>query len=253
MKKERKMKAKNINWLFSTPIAHRGLFDEEYPENTTPAFLEAIKLGYAIEFDVQMTADKQLVIYHDDNMLRGLGVDRDIRQVNYSEIEKLKPFNKEYPILLFSEFLKLVDGKVPLLIEIKNQIYPGIEELVIKELESYNGLFALESFNPNVIYRLSKLRPDYIMGVLCTREPKTSSKILKSFMNNFWFKFYVPFDFLSVRVKDLPINYKKIKKYNIITWTIKDEKDLKIAEKYAKNIIFEKTVPSLSKFGEKKF
>lgn len=247
------MKDKNNTWLYSTPIAHRGLFDKNYPENTAPAFLEAIKCGYAIEFDVQMTFDKQLVVYHDDNMLRGLGIDKDIRDVNYSEIKDLKPFNKEYGILTFSEFLKLIDGKVPLLIELKHQKYKGIEELVLKELESYNGLFAIESFDPNVIYRVNKLKPEYTVGVLCTRQPKTKSKILKAFMNNFGFRLYVKFDFLSVRVKDLPVNYKKIKKYNIVTWTIKTEEELKIAEKYAKNIIFEKTVPSLSKFGEKKF
>jgi hypothetical protein len=124
----------------------------------------------------------------------------------------------------------------------------------IKELEKYKGLFAVKSFNPNIVKRVSVLRPDYIVGVLCTREPsKIAPKIVSKLMNVFAFKLYVPFNFLSVRVKDLPINYKMIKKYNIIAWTIKSEEDLKIAEKYAKNIIFEKTIPTLSKFGEKRF
>ena len=123
----------------------------------------------------------------------------------------------------------------------------------MKELDGYNGLFAVQSFNPNIVKRVNKFRPNFVVGVLCTRAPKIKSKILKAFMNRFGFILYVPFDFLSVRVEDLPINYKLIKKYNIIAWTIKTEADIKIAEKYAKNIIFEKTVPTLSRFGEKKF
>ncbi len=247
------MRKNDISWLLNTPITHRGLFDENYPENTAPAFESAIKYGYAIEMDVQMTSDNVLVVYHDDNLLRVCGVDKDIRETTYEELKSLRPNGKDYPILTFKEFLDLVDGRTPLLIEVKHQKRKGIEELLVKELDNYKGLFAVQSFNPNIVKRVYNLRPKFTVGVLCTREPKIKSKIVKAFMNNFGFRLYVPFDFLSVRVKDLPINYKMIKKYNIITWTIKTEEELKIAEKYAKNIIFEKTVPNLSKFGEKKF
>ena len=244
---------KDISWLLSTPIAHRGLFDENYPENTQPAFEEAIKLGYGIELDVQMTIDNVLVVYHDDNLKRACDVDKDIREITYEELKTLRPNGKEYPIMTFKEFLSYVNGRTPLLIEVKHQKRKGIEELLVKELDGYKGLFAVQSFNPNIVKRVSVLRPDFIVGVLCTREPSVKSKLIKAFMNYFGFRLYVKFSFLAVRVKDLPINYKMIKKYNIITWTIKTEEELKIAEKYAKNIIFEKTVPSLSKFGEKRF
>lgn len=248
------MRKTDISWLLSTPITHRGLFDENYPENTAPAFQRSISLGYAIEMDVQMTIDGVLVVYHDDNLKRVCGVDKDIRDTTYEELKSLRPMGKDYPILTFSEFLRIVDGKVPLLIEVKHQKRKGIEELLVKELDGYNGLFAVQSFNPNIVKRVSVLRPKFTVGVLCTREPsKIAPKIISKLMNVFAFKLYVPFDFLSVRVEDLPINYKLIKKYNIIAWTIKTEADIKIAEKYAKNIIFEKTVPTLSRFGEKKF
>ena len=247
------MRKNDITWLLTTPIAHRGLFDENYPENTAPAFEAAVELGYAIELDVQMTSDDVLVVYHDDNLLRVCGVDKDIRETTYEELKSLRPNGKEFPIMTFKEFLGLIDGRTPLLIEVKHQIRNGIEALLVEELDNYKGLFAVQSFNPNIVKRVNKLRPNFIIGVLCTRAPKIKSKIVKTFMNLFGFRLYVPFDFLSVRVKDLPINYKMIKKHNIITWTIKTEEELKIAEKYAKNIIFEKTVPSLSKYGEKKF
>lgn len=244
---------KNSN-IFNTPIAHRGLFDNAvYPENTEPAFLEAIRLGYAIEMDVQMTLDKVLIVFHDNDLKRTLGANGDVRNLTYNEIKNLTPFNKGYPIMTFSNFLKLVDGKVPILVEIKHQINKGIEELVCLELDKYKGEFAVESFNPNIIYRIRKLRPRFTVGVLCTKEPKVSSKLVKFFMNNFGFKLYVKCDFLAVRVQDLLLNGKKLKKDRVITWTVRNEEELKIAEKYAENIIFEKTVPTLSKFGEKKF
>ncbi len=247
------MRKTDISWLLNTPITHRGLFDENYPENTQPAFEKAIELGYGIEMDVQMTIDNVLVVYHDDNLKRVCGVDKDIRDTTYEELKAFRPNGKNYPIMTFKEFLEFVDGKVPLLVEVKNQKRKGVEELLVKELDGYKGLFAVQSFNPNIVKRVSVLRPEFIVGVLCTREPKIKSKIVKTFMNNFGFRLYVKFNFLSVRVQDLPINYKMIKKYDIITWTVKTEEDIKIAEKYAKNIIFEKTVPTLSKFGEKKF
>lgn len=248
------MKKKNDLWLYTTPIAHRGLFDNDFPENTEPAFLNAIECGYAIEMDVQMTADNVLVVFHDNNLLRTCGVDKDIRETTYQELKSLRPNGKNYPILTFSEFLKLIDGRTPILIEVKHQLRKGVENLLVEQLKNYDGLFAVQSFNPNIVKKVSKLAPHFIVGVLCTREiSKLCSPIINKFMHVFAFKLYVPFDFLSVRVQDLPINHKRACKYNVIAWTIRSEEDIKIAEKYAKNIIFEKTAPTLSRFGEKRF
>ena len=79
------MKMKNDLWLYETPIAHRGLFDENYPENTQPAFQKAIDLGYGIEMDLHMTIENVLVVYHDNNLKRVCGVDKDIRNTTYEE------------------------------------------------------------------------------------------------------------------------------------------------------------------------
>ena len=248
------MIVKDDLWLYQTPIAHRGLFDQDYPENTAPAFNEAIRLGYGIEMDVQMTIDKVLVVFHDNNLKRMCGVDKDIRDTTYEELKSLRPGFNEYPILTFSEFLTLVDGKAPLLIEVKPQKYKGIEELLVKELKNYKGKFAVQSFNPNIVRRVSKLAPEFIVGVLCTREiNRNYPLVLNKLMHVFAFKIYVKFNFLSIRVQDLPFNYEKAKKHKIIAWTLRSEEDIKIANKFANNIIFEKCVPTLSRFGEKKF
>ena len=92
-------------------IAHRGIH-EKYLENTIPAFKEAIKRGYAIELDIQFTKDKQIIVFHDENLKRIYGVNKYISFLNYSDL-------KNYSIPLLKEVLDLVQGEVTLLIEIK--------------------------------------------------------------------------------------------------------------------------------------
>lgn len=244
------------NWMLNKPIAHRGLFDENSPENTAPAFQAAIDNGYAIEMDVQMTLDGVLVVYHDNNLLRICGVDKDIRDITYDEVKTLRPLGKEYPIMTFSEFLTFVDGKTPLLVEVKAQKQKGIEEKVVNELRNYKGEFAVQSFNPFIVKRMNKIAPEFYCGVLCEKvEWPNIPWIMRKFMFALGFKLFLKFDFLTIRVADLGYYQKKAKKYQVVTWTLKDEKDILTAEKYdyAKNIIFEKTVPTLGKFGEKKW
>ncbi|MBO5888696.1 MAG: hypothetical protein J6Q58_00975 [Clostridia bacterium] len=241
---------KNIdNWIYELPIAHRGLHNEVFPENTEGAFLNAISHGYAIETDIQMTLDGVLVCYHDDNLKRGLNIDKDIRTLSFSEIKDLKPFNGEYNIMTFSEFLSLVDGQVPLMLEIKNQKNKGIEEKVVSELKGYTGKFAIQSFNPFIIKNISKLAPEITVGVLHSREHVNYiSKFSNWFLKNLVCRFIMKFDFLSVRAEDLAFYKNKYKKLNVITWTINSEDKLKIAEKFAKNIIFELPLSNLGKF-----
>lgn len=250
-----KIKRFDDSWLYNTPVAHRGLYDENFPENTAPAFEEAIRLGYGIEMDVQMTTDNVLVVYHDNNLKRVCGIDKDIRDLSYEEVKTLRPCGKEYPILTFREFLDLVDGKVPLIIEVKHQKRKGIiEKLVVDELKNYKGNFSVQSFNPQIVYRVSKLAPEFVIGVLVTREPSPLAPwIINKLIHRFAFRFYIKFNYLGLRVQDLPVCHKRSKKFKVVAWTIKTEEEIKIAEKYAQNIIFEKDVPTLSKFGEKKW
>ena len=236
-------------WLFNTPITHRGLFDNENPENTLPAYELAIKNGYAIELDVQMSSDGVLVCYHDDNLKRVCGVDKDIREITYEEIKTLRPNGKEYPISTFKEVLDFIDGRTPLCIELKTQKQPGLEEKVVELLRKYKGEYVVQSFNPLMVKKVIKLAPEIVTGVLTTREPsKLAGRFINFAMHKLWFRFFVNFDYINMRIQDLSHYGKKLKKYKVICWTAKTDEDVKIAEKFAKNIIFEKTVNDLGKF-----
>ncbi|MBO5713730.1 MAG: hypothetical protein J6R88_06010, partial [Clostridia bacterium] len=220
-----------------------GLFGDGIPENTAPAYELAIKMGYAIEMDVHESSDGVLFCYHDVNASRLCGIDKDVRQMTFSEIQSLRPNGSDYPILSFNEFLNLVDGRTPILIEIKDQgKRKGIEEKVVSALKNYKGEFAVQSFNPIIVKRVSRLAPNFIVGVLTTSVNSMNvPKIVMWFMRKYLFKFFMKIDFLNVNLNEIPSDLKHTKNYYVLCYTIKTPEELIKAKKYADNFIFEKT------------
>ena len=107
--------------------AHRGLHDDVLPENSMGAFKAAVEKGYGMEFDLQLTKDKKVVVHHDRSLKRVCGVERSIGELTYDELKEIKLGNSEEVTPLFSDVLKMVDGRVPMVIEIMN--YDKICEL----------------------------------------------------------------------------------------------------------------------------
>ena len=103
--------------------AHRGLFskDQAVPENSLPAFEAAAAAGYGIELDVQFTADRQLLVFHDDTLDRMTGTHGWVRDFSYADIAVMPLKGTAYHAPLFAEVLAAVDGRVPLIVEIKRR------------------------------------------------------------------------------------------------------------------------------------
>ena len=101
---------RDIKFLEGNIIAHRGVHDKQIIENTIEAFEKAIEKNYIIELDLHCTKDGKVIVFHDDNLKRLAGHDKNIKEITFDEIKKFK-FIPE-----FSEVLKKVDGKVPILI-----------------------------------------------------------------------------------------------------------------------------------------
>ena len=116
-----KSRLKKDSWVLTKPVAHRGLHDQTAGENTFSAYKRAIDAGYPIEMDVQLTKDGVPVCFHDDSLKRVTGVDSLIWDKTYDEIKHLKINGGSDGIPTFEQFLKFVNGSVPLLIEIKKQ------------------------------------------------------------------------------------------------------------------------------------
>lgn len=234
-----KTRINDAHWVLSKPIAHRGLWTETFPENTLPAYENAAQNGYPIEMDVQMSVDGQLFCFHDDNMKRMTGIDKDIRTLTAEEISSASVQGEKIPT--FKEFLDTVNGKVPLLIEIKQQLNKGIEKKVVAALKDYKGEYVLQSFDPFVMLKIKKLVPNVIRGQLGHGNDKKGLKW--RLIRNLSLNFLVKPDFVHYSVWDLPISKKITNGLPLICFTVTNNEELQKAQKYAKNYVFQNIRP----------
>lgn len=234
-----------LNWLLATPVAHRGLHDDVFPENSIPAFRAAIEHGFTIEIDVHLSKDGHLVVFHDDNLKRVCGVDKKVAKCTLAELKSMKLKGTENTIPTFNEFLSLVDGKVGILCEIKglNPYDNRISAAVCERLRTYTGKIALQSFNYGAV-RYCRRNTDLPCGQLCTwQNPSATGRShLTDFMGKLWINKLSKPHFIAYDVRDIednPYIVNARKKLPVITWTVNSAEKLERAEKFADNIIFE--------------
>lgn len=240
-----KTRIKNDFWLLNHPSAHRGLHDGNklIAENSPTAFKLAIENGHPIETDVQQTADGKLICFHDDNLKRITGVDCLVSKKTLAEIKTLKLAGTNDTVLTFEEFLSLVDGKVPLLIEIKTSPLKGIADKVIEVLKNYKGEFVIQSFDPIIMYRVKKLAPNIIRGQLATPFAGNCSAFKKHVIKNMSLNFLVKPDFINYDLNGLPLKKSVRKTLPLICWTVRTEEEKARAEKLASSYVFELIKP----------
>lgn len=159
-------KRRELPGLLGKDYAHRGLWNKERPENSLAAFQAAVDKGYGMELDVHLTADGHLVVHHDDNLKRMTGVDRVIGSSTLEEVRQCKLPNGE-PVPTFDEMLALVDGKEPLIVELKVEgNSAALAEAVYQRMKRYNGPWCMESFSPVPVKWFRDNAPEVIRGQL---------------------------------------------------------------------------------------
>ena len=232
--------------------AHRGLFDNESdaPENSMKAFKKAVDAGFGMEMDIQLTKDGQMVVFHDWSLKRMCGVEGKVCEYTFDELQQFSLLKSEEKIPLFTEVLKLVDGKVPLIIEYKIETPDAsVCEVGNEILKDYKGVYCIESFNPFGVHWYKKHRKDVVRGQLSEEFLKNGSPktpvyfIVAKLLTNFWTK---P-DFIAYNA----LNYKNWSRRicrNIygnlaVTWTIKSQEQLDEMRKYFDMFIFDSFVP----------
>lgn len=149
--------------------AHRGLHEKDLsvPENSMAGFKAAVEAGYGIEFDLQLTKDKKVVVHHDRSLKRVCGADVSIGDLTYKELQQYRLQNTEERVPLFSDVLALVDGRTPLIIELKH--YDDADllcPLVWELLRNYKGPYCVESFDPYIVQWFRKNHPYVLRGQL---------------------------------------------------------------------------------------
>lgn len=205
-------------------IAHRGIHNEAIPENSMKAFSLALKKNIPIEFDVHILKDKNIVVFHDDNLKRMTNKDKFIKECTYEEIKDLKLKNTDEKIPLLKDVLKLVDGKVLLDIELKMDVTDhSLEDGLIEILKYYNGEVILKSFDYRKVKYLKK-HTNYKVGLLIKRMSGFKDFIVR----NINFNIIIKPDFLACNKNMLDCKSVKTFKKDIYIWTIKNKDELKI-------------------------
>ncbi len=254
--------------------AHRGLHDNagNAPENTLAAFEKAVMAGYGIECDVQLTKDGVPVVFHDFTLARcarypegeipqdavrnddgSFGVAGKVIDYTFEELQKFHILNSNEKIPTFEDFLKLVNGKVPLIIELKIElkdlsVCPKVDEL----LEGYKGVYCIESFNPLGLYWYRKHRPQVMRGQLSDEFHKDKPEEFKGplyfILTNLFFNFLTKPDFIAYNHKySQNISLRLCRHlFGSVTaaWTIKSQEQLEAANKRFDIIIFDSFIPS---------
>lgn len=237
---------KNTYFLKNNLIAHRGYHDikKGIPENSIAAFKRAIRYNYIIELDVHLTKDNKIVVFHDYSLKRMCKIDKLIEDCSYNELLKYNLLDTKYKIPLLDEVLRLIDGKVGLLIETKNSSNNTKLELLLSEkLDNYKGDFAIQSFYPLSILWFKKNKKNYIRGILSSdfKKHKDMSNLKKNILKCLVFDIFLKSDFIAYDIKALPNSYVESKRKNklILSWNIKNAKDYNKALEYSDNIIGE--------------
>lgn len=170
-------------WLTKWKYAHRGLHDSDRPENTLSAFSAAIEAGYGIELDVHLTADGEIVVFHDSDLKRMTGIPGRPEKKKLSELRALRVGGTDEKIPLLSEVLDLTAGRVPLLIETKTSGRAGkLEKGVRALLRTYKGKTAVQSFSPFSICWFRKEAPAENRGQLSCSFTRFRGSVPRSFL-----------------------------------------------------------------------
>ncbi len=244
-----------LDFILKKPIAHRGLHDENNPENSIPAFHAAIACGFPIEMDIRLSKDGKIVVFHDDTLSRMTGANLSVIDCSFEDLSVLRLTGSQERIPLFSDFLKEIDGKVPLLIEFKNMPSVNTKDfirLAAEELKDYRGEYAVQSFQPFYMRAFKELRPDIPVGILATEESTKADfnnspiwRIKARAVRNMSFNNSVKPDFISYHFKGYPNKATEKFTGNKLAWTVRSPEDEAYARQYADNIIFENYLPKI--------
>ncbi len=171
--------------LYGRNVAHRGLHDDEKPENSVAAFRAAGDNDYGTELDARLTADGEAVVMHDENTRRMCGVDKVVSETTLAELKTLRLRNTDEQIPTLREALEAVGGRGPVILELKTagQDNPLLCEKVLSEIRAYDGPLCVESFDPRIVAWFRRNAPDILRGQLTNsfREMKKGTSPLAAF------------------------------------------------------------------------
>jgi glycerophosphoryl diester phosphodiesterase len=244
-----------LDALIARPIAHRGLHDSARGviENTASAVTAAIARGYGIEVDLQITADGEAVVHHDDALGRLTDGSEPLSRLTTAELQRVSFRATADRMMTLGDLLALVDGRVPLVIELKSRFDRDLRlaRRCAQVLVGYRGLCGVMSFDPAVVRELRHRAPRLARGVVAERTflapTWTSRHAVHTFsLAHVLHAFRTRPHFLAYRVDHLPAPATRLGRalgLPVLAWTVRTAAQQAHAAQCADQIIFEGFLP----------
>ena len=212
--------------------------DPQKPENSLAAFRAAIENDYAIECDLQISADGVPVVFHDDRLDRLTGESGPVRGRTAAELAKINILNSSETIPTLSDMLEYVAGAVPLVIELKSFAgkNDGFAQAVANELRNYPGPAAVMSFDGDLGAAMMAAAPDLPVGLVAEGGLAATIVHLTAIIRH-------GFHFVSFSLTDLPAPAPLIARWvlglPLICWTVRTPQDAAKARRWTEQMTFE--------------
>jgi glycerophosphoryl diester phosphodiesterase len=240
----------SLAWLTARPIAHRGLHDAAAGviENTGAAFSAAIAAGYGIECDLQVSADGEAMVHHDDALGRLTEGSGDLAAMSAAALGKIRFRQGGGRILTLAELCDLVAGRAPLVIELKSR-FDGDRRLALRSaavLAGYRGPAALMSFDPALVETLRAAAPSLTRGIVAQRRYEDWPGLSPHLRRRLGWLIHLPRTrphFIAYAARDLPalppLAARAGLGLHLLAWTVRSAEERARAAPYIDQIIFE--------------
>ena len=243
-------------WLIARPVAHRGLHDRArgVVENMPSAFKAAMAGNFSIELDVQLTADGEAMVHHDDELGRLTEGSGALLTKTAAELKAARFTNTAERMMTLGELCALVAGRVPLVIEVKSH-FDGDRKLVkrmAEVLSSYSGPVVGMSFDPDQVLALREIMPGLHRGITAQRTYDDAywAKLTPAQRDSMLYLrhgFRTEPHYVAYWVNQLPAPAPWIARNvfgcALLAWTVRTPEQRARAAQYAQQMIFEGFVP----------
>ena len=243
-------------WLTARPVAHRGLHDRARGiiENMPGAMHAAVAGNFNIEVDLQLSADGEAMVHHDDNLGRLTEGSGSLRQHTAADLKQVTFKDTAERMMSLADLCALVDGRVGLVLEVKSH-FDGDRKLVgrvAQILKSYRGPVAAMSFDPDQVLALRQIMPDLPRGITAQRsyddgEWLELTPAQRNGMKHLRHAFATRPHFVAYWVNQLPAPAPWIARHlfgcALLTWTVRTPEQRANASAHADQMIFEGFVP----------
>jgi glycerophosphoryl diester phosphodiesterase len=241
---------RDLHWLTERPIAHRGLHGGSIVENTMQAAQAAANAGYGLECDIHLSADEEVVVFHDYTLHRLTTSTGRVREKNFAELRDISFRSTTDRIPSLREFLAAVAGRVPVLIEMKS-LWSGdtkIAEKAAAIVSEYRGHCALMSFDPLLVRTIREIAPHITRGLVAVGEYREPEQMRFSRAQIFALGQMLNLPrtrphYIAYGIRDIPafapLFARNILGLPLLTWTVRTEDERARARRWTDQMVFE--------------